>query len=113
MTREDIVRLWDEANNLGIPIKSEFAKELERFAAIFEAAERDRRAFELAECYRCGWDSGVKAERDACVTKIQAEIYNAITNGTRLSSARSWGDLAVPVSNLDSAIAAIRARGKK
>jgi hypothetical protein len=74
MTREDIVRLWDEANNWGIPIKSEFAKELERFAALFEAAERDRRAFELAECYRCGWDSGVKAERDACARLCETPI---------------------------------------
>lgn len=28
--------------------------------------ERDRRTFEIAESYRCGWDSGVKAERDEC-----------------------------------------------
>ena len=39
---------------------------LERFAALVAAAERERREFELAECYRCGWDGGVKAERDAC-----------------------------------------------
>ena len=66
MTREDIVRLWDEANNWGIPIRSGLVDELERFAALVVAAERDRRAFEIAECYRCGWDSGVKAERDEC-----------------------------------------------
>ena len=38
MTREDIVRLWDEANNWGIPIQSGLAEELERFAALVAAA---------------------------------------------------------------------------
>ena len=41
MTREDIVRLWDEANNWGIPIQSGLAEELERFAALVAAAERE------------------------------------------------------------------------
>ena len=41
MTREDIVRLWDEANNWGIPIRSGLAKELERFAALVADAERE------------------------------------------------------------------------
>jgi len=51
-----------------------YTENLERFAALFEAAERDRRAFELAECYRCGWDSGVKAERDACARLCETPI---------------------------------------
>jgi hypothetical protein len=41
MTREDIVRLWDEANNWGITIQSGLAEELERFAALVAAAERE------------------------------------------------------------------------
>jgi len=105
MTREDIVRLWDEANNLGIPIKSEFAKELERFAAIFEAAERDRRAFELAECYRCGWDSGVKAERDACANV--AETFGVHPALNVFGGGPEWYKHAKDIA------AAIRARGKK
>ena len=60
MTRDEIMELaqgtaghhWmDEAH-------------IQRFAALVAAAERERRAFELAECYRCGWDSGAKAERE-------------------------------------------------
>jgi len=38
MTREQIIRLWDEANNWGIPIQSGLAEELERFAALVAAA---------------------------------------------------------------------------
>ena len=41
MNREDIVRLWDEANNWGIPIRSGLVEELELFAALVAAAERE------------------------------------------------------------------------
>ena len=62
MNRDDIIRM--AKNEYGIYAFT--AESLAEFATIIAAAERDRRAFELAECYRCGWDSGVKAERDEC-----------------------------------------------
>lgn len=41
MNREDIVRLWDEANNWGIPVRSELVDELGRFCALVAAADRE------------------------------------------------------------------------
>lgn len=69
MTREDIIRMaldvGFESNSLGVTYTSGWLTDLlERFAALVAAAERERRAFEIAECYRCGWDSGAKAERE-------------------------------------------------
>lgn len=72
MNREDIIRMAREA--FGAPYSSYLGKrswdisdkQVERFAALVAAAERDRRAFEIAESYRCGWDGGVKAEREEC-----------------------------------------------
>jgi len=72
MIREDIIRMAREAEfyfdgkNTQKPLWVETTEQLERFAALVAAAERESRAFELAECYRCGWDGGVKAEREAC-----------------------------------------------
>jgi hypothetical protein len=76
MTRDDIIRMAREAcdtdkvdawSNGFWTITQE---EIERFAALVAAAEREamqeRRAFELAESYRCGWDGGAAAEREAC-----------------------------------------------
>lgn len=41
MTRDDVVRFWDQANNWGIPIRSELVDELKRFADLVAAAERE------------------------------------------------------------------------
>ena len=54
MTRKDIVRLWDEANNWGIPIQSGLVEELERFAALVAAAEREACANECDEWIKNG-----------------------------------------------------------
>lgn len=64
MTREEIIRMAREAGFSEWAVQT--PKDLERFAALVAAAERDQRAFEIAESYRCGWDGGVKAEREAC-----------------------------------------------
>lgn len=56
MNRDDITRMAREAGFVGFDGEN---GSLRRFAALVAAAERERRAFELAECYRCGWDGGV------------------------------------------------------
>ena len=91
MTRDEIIRMaaeveW-EISGHDFPHSDEFIQWCERFAALVAAherekftihaaalvrdarqdaieRERDRRAFEIAECYRCGWDSGSKNERE-------------------------------------------------
>jgi hypothetical protein len=86
MNREDIIRMAKESGMEQIIAIHEDGTRtvelpdfvlLERFAALAfaagVAAERERRAFELAECYRCGWDGGVKAERDACARLCEEE----------------------------------------
>ncbi len=50
-----------------------YTENLERFAALVAAAERERSTFELAESYRCGWDGGVQAEREACAKACDIE----------------------------------------
>lgn len=60
--------------------------------------ERDRRAFELAECYRCGWDSGANAERVECARAC-------IEVGATKANSDDGLDIA------DLCAAAIRARG--
>lgn len=64
MTREDIVSLWDQANNWGIPIKSGLVEELERFAAFVAAAEREACA-KVCD----GW---LHADGDQCAAAIRA-----------------------------------------
>lgn len=64
MTREDIVRLWDQANNWGIPIKSGLVEELERFAALVAAKEREACA-KVCD----GW---LHADGDQCAAAIRA-----------------------------------------
>ncbi len=66
MTRDDILRWAREAGaSTEGPLFVPDAFSV-RLAAIVAAAERERREFELAECYRCGWDGGAAAEREAC-----------------------------------------------
>lgn len=81
MTREDIIRMAREANryaasqtddSLDFPLIRD-----ERFAALVSATYRDRRAFEIAECYRCGWDSGANAEREACARAASIALLGA------------------------------------
>ena len=88
---DDIIRMAKEAGIFtgghAMNPWSVYPSDLERFAALVAAherekftihaaalvrdarqdaieRERDRRAFEIAECYRCGWDSGSKNERE-------------------------------------------------
>lgn len=73
MTREDIIRM---AREVGF---DDFEQDdmLARFAALVSAAERDQRAFEIAECYRCGWDRGATAEREACARAASIALLGA------------------------------------
>ena len=68
MTQDEIIRMAREAGLVSSAYDSGFMErftiKLERFAALVSAAERDQRAFEIAACYRCGWDSGANAERE-------------------------------------------------
>lgn len=55
MTRDDIVRLWDEANNWGIPIRSGLVDELERFAALVAAQRKPLTEQQMVDiAIRCG-----------------------------------------------------------
>jgi len=84
MNRDDIIRMAREAWGDTDPYidSVDWYQNLGKFATLVAAAERERRAFELAECYRCGWDGGVKAEREACALmchelKMQNKFQNA------------------------------------
>ena len=94
MIREDIIRI---AEDNGIVIIGEA---MFRFAALVAAAERDQRAFELAVCYRCGWDSGANAERVECARAC-------IEVGATKANSDDGLDIA------DLCAAAIQARGTK
>jgi hypothetical protein len=58
--------LWDEANNWGIPIQSGLVEELERFAALVAAAERERIADESKHIIKRAEKRGAEIEREAC-----------------------------------------------
>lgn len=103
MTRDDIIRMAREA---GIDAESDtlcryegWVEPLERFAGLVAAAEREHRAFEIAECYRCGWDGGVKAEREACAKVCEAQIEEWVDDRPRYAASEC--------------AAAIRARSEK
>jgi len=72
MKRDEIIRMARQAGAERSCINDEVwmlalaETGFEKFAELVAAAEREHRAFEIAECYRCGWDGGVKAEREAC-----------------------------------------------
>lgn len=105
MTPEQFIDLLAEAGMLqeGSPGVFEWKptiKKAEKFAALVAAAERDRRAFEIAECYRCGWDSGANAERVECARAC-------IEVGATKANSDDSLDIA------DLCAAAIRARGEK
>jgi len=100
MKRDEIIRMARQAGAERSCINDEvwmlalaetgFEKFAELAFAAGAAAEREHRAFEIAECYRCGWDGGVKAEREECL-KLATE----------------------PGRNKAGVAAAIRARGAK
>jgi len=96
MKRDEIIRMARQAGAERSCINDEVwmlalaETGFEKFAELVAAAEREHRAFEIAECYRCGWDGGVKAEREACL-KLATE----------------------PGRNKAGVAAAIRARGAK
>lgn len=65
MNRDDIIRMAQEAGigwGEGIGGMPEF---LERFAALVSAASKPETA--IAEAYRCGYEAGAFAARDACI----------------------------------------------
>ena len=74
MTREEIIRMAKDAGPL---ISTPFDVWCERFAALVSASERKRRTFELAECYRCGWDSGANSEQEACARAASIALLGA------------------------------------
>jgi oligoendopeptidase F len=90
----DIIRMAREAGAWSQQFKNRdvdyvmSAESLERFAALAfaagVAAERERRAFELAECYRCGWDGGAAAEASMQrLTDVQQEMVGPSIKETR------------------------------
>ena len=116
MTRDEILRMAREAGWPGIYVKPMFSIAMQeddflRFAALVADAAHKRRTFELAESYRCGWDGGVKAEREACEKAcLNVEIFGHTFNADAAPM-----ELAFQIAEataLDCA-AAIRARGKK
>ena len=60
MTKDDIMRMAREA---GLADPMVFYIEYERFADLVAA---HKAKFPLAESYRCGYEAGVVAEREAC-----------------------------------------------
>ena len=99
MTRDDIIRM---ARGAGLEDDDSFVLEphtiwyfdelqLERFAALVAAANKPETA--IAEAYRCGWEAGAIATRDACIALCEEHWRNG---GTAMECAD-----------------AIRARGKK
>lgn len=120
MTRDEIHQIAQEVGPL---ISTPFDVWCERFAALVAAherekftihaaalvrdarqdaieRERDQRAFVVAESYRCGWDGGVKAERDECARAC-------IEVGATKANSDDGLDIA------DLCAAAIRARGEE
>jgi hypothetical protein len=83
MNKKEVIKMAREAGTERSCINDEvwmlalaetgFEKFAELAFAAGAAAERERREFELAECYRCGWDGGAKAERDACARLCEEE----------------------------------------
>ncbi|RPJ30545.1 MAG: hypothetical protein EHM17_16130 [Verrucomicrobiaceae bacterium] len=58
---------WIKGAKISVPtatMEQQFSVYHRRGYEAGAAAERERRAFELAECYRCGWDGGAAAERE-------------------------------------------------
>lgn len=62
MNRDDIIRMAQEAGPL---ISTPFDVWGERFAALVAAAVKPETA--IAEAYRCGYEAGAIAARDACI----------------------------------------------
>lgn len=60
MTRDDIIQWTREAG--GFDATPEF---LERFAELVAAAVKPETS--IAEAYRCGWEAGATATRNACI----------------------------------------------
>ena len=71
MNRKDVVRLWDEANNWGIPVRSELVDELGRFAALVAAAEREACA-KLIMSHKTGASELMDVVRDIEAAAIRA-----------------------------------------
>lgn len=98
MTRDEIIRMAREAdmdidddlNTWGAIITAEPA-DLERFSALVIAASKPETA--IAEAYRCGYEAGAIAARDACIALCEEHWKH---NGSAIECAD-----------------AIRARGEK
>ena len=74
MTDDDIMKL---ALDSGPLTQGPFKEWCKRFAALV-AAHKTKVA--LAEAYRCGYEAGAVAEREACAKVCEAGINNATTD---------------------------------
>lgn len=66
MTKDDIIKLAKQA---GLFVHKEVQPEFIAFAALVAAHKAE---VALAEAYRCGYEAGVVAEREACAKLIEA-----------------------------------------
>ena len=70
MTKNDIIRMSQEAGPL---TQGPFDAWCQRFAALVAAAKAE---VALAEAYRCGYEAGAVAEREACAKlETEAGVY--------------------------------------
>ncbi|RPJ30069.1 MAG: hypothetical protein EHM17_17365 [Verrucomicrobiaceae bacterium] len=78
---------WIKGAKISVPtatMEQQFSVYHRRGYEAGAAAERERRAFELAECYRCGWDGGAAAEASMQrLTDVQQEMVGPSIKETR------------------------------
>ena len=71
MTEDDIMLMAQKAGPL---TQGPFTEWCKRFANLVAAAKAE---VALAEAYRCGYEAGAAAEREACAKVCEAGINNA------------------------------------
>jgi hypothetical protein len=89
MNRDDIVRMWEKANNWSIESWPNTIDELERFAKLVAAAEREGMAINgihscHSECQRpacVAVREAVAAEREACAKVCDAKVDDEYATG--------------------------------
>jgi hypothetical protein len=79
------------------------ASEIERLNAYIKTLEESRNVA-LAEAYRCGWDGGVKREREECARACDSKVYAEYATGKVDHNEIGW---------TQACSIAIRARGKE
>ena len=67
MTKDDIIRMAQKAGPL---TQGPFEEWCKRFANLVAAAKAE---VALAEAYRCGYEAGAAAEREACAKLCEAQ----------------------------------------